>query len=155
MHALSLETHSLKTASPAVVADNVAEHLLDQLVNGRVAVVSDKPDEFMAELRRVWNRMERELRFILSNETDYIRRHEIITRLHYMRQCTFTTTPPIQESSAWVVIATVEQFLAWPPVCQAMYITYPISSRDRHLITSWMPRYGTVIMYKKARSIHR
>lgn len=149
MHALSLEMHSLKTASLAGVADDVARHLLGQLVYGRAAVVSDRPDEFMAELRRVWNRMERELRFMLGSETDNIRRSEIITQSHYMRQCTFATTPPIQESSAWVVIATAKQFLAWPPVCQAMYITCPISSRDRHLITSWMPRYGTVIMYKR------
>lgn len=136
MHGLSTEHHVLDSVAMAEIAVNVAEHLVRYRPYGRAAIVTDDPLAFWVELQKVWHRVGQELK-----------RDGKLDQLAYVRAASFTITPPIQESHELVQIATVKDFLAWPPQAAMMYVTCAIKREQLHMITSWMPKYGTVVLY--------
>ncbi len=146
MHHLSTEYRS--PTGKAALAKNLAASISIRQVYGRIAIITNRPEELLVAIKKAWISLERELQYEYSHTLDASRKSMLMSRLRYMQFCTFTATPPEEESREQVQIATVKQFLAWPPGCATMYITYRVDSTDLHLVTSWMPRYGLVVMYQ-------
>ena len=105
---------------------------------GPVAIVCDNPNEFLAALQIEWAAATAAL---------------AANRLQLMRHCSFSTKLPIEESYAWVQIATIDEFLKWPPNCRTMYVACNVTSTHLHQLTAWMPSYGEVIVYKHPKNI--
>ena len=145
MYRLSVEHRFL--SDPSSVADNITRHIRDYQVYGRMAVVAQSPDDLLAEIKKSWNALKRETRREIDQTTNASRKARLINELAYMPQVTFTDLPPIEESYEKVQVATIEQFLEWPPGCQTMFVTYPVPSAQLHQATAWMPPYGLVIIY--------
>ena len=150
MYRLSVEHRVLK--DPSMQADNIARHIRDYQVYGRMAVVARDPDALLGEIKKSWAALKRETRREIEQTTDIERKTRLINMLSYMSNCTFTSVPPIEESFEKVQVATMEQFLEWPPQCYTMFVTYPVETRDLRMATSWMPPYGLVIIYEKAKA---
>mgnify|MGYP007027866190 FL=1 len=129
------------------MADNITRHIRDYQVYGRMAVVAQSPDDLLGEIKKSWNALKRETRREIDQTTNANRKARLINELAYMPQCTFTSAPPIEESYEKVQVATVEQFLEWPPQCQVVFVTYPVSNAQLHQVTAWMPPYGLVVIY--------
>lgn len=68
-----------------------------------------------------------------------------------MPECSFTDRPPIEDSFEKVQVATIEQFIEWPPQCQTMFVTCPVETSQLYRATGWMPGYGLVIIYQLAK----
>lgn len=147
MHALSTEYHA--QTNLADMAGDVAAHLQTHQLYGRAAIVTDNPAAMLALVKKAWRGLERELRQRREQTINPLKRIDLRNQLLYMRSCTFTIAPPIEQSYEQVQIATSQQFLAWPPQCAVMYITSTIDQADLHFITSWMPRYGKVVLYDR------
>ena len=64
-----------------------------------------------------------------------------------MQQCSFVAKAPIENTNERAVVATIEQVLEWPPVCQTMYVTYDVELNELYRATAWMPPYGLLVFY--------
>jgi len=131
--------------------DNIARHIQEYQVYGRVAVVSDRPHELMEEIINAWRDLEQETRDEIEHTTNQNRKNRLINLLAYMPECSFTDRPPIEDSFEKVHIATIEQFIEWPPQCQNMFVTCPVDLSQLYKATAWMPHYGLVILYDQVR----
>ena len=149
MYRLSVEHRFL--SDPSSVADNITRHIRDYQVYGRMAVVAQSPDELLGEIKTSWNALKRETKREIEQTTNAEHKERLMYELLYMPQCTFTSVPPIEEPQQKVQVATIEQFIQWPPQCQTMFVTYPVEKAQLHLVTSWMPAYGLVIIYGRER----
>lgn len=146
MYNLNIEHRILKDRS--TMPDNIARHIQEYQVYGRVAVVSDKPHELLAEIKEAWSDLEQETREEIEHTTSQKRKTRLINLLAYMPECSFTDRPPIEDSFEKVQIATIEQFIDWPPQCQTMFVTCPVETSQLYRATAWMPGYGLVIIYQ-------
>lgn len=146
MYHLSTEHRTL--SDPSTLADNIAWHLREYQIYGRVAIVAKHPDTFLVSLKNAWNDLKEETRYHYEHTKDPSLRSKLINQLNFMPECTFTSKPPIEESFEKVQIATVEQFLSWAPQCQTMFITSPIERAQLYKVTSWMPKYGLLVIYR-------
>jgi hypothetical protein len=54
----------------------------------------------------------------------------------------------LETSQTDVLFCTAETLLRYAPICQALYITYPISHKELHLITAWLQPEDSVICYR-------
>lgn len=145
MYNLSTEYRKLKDRS--TLADNMARHIQEYQVYGRVAIVSNRPRELLKEVKQAWRDLEQETREEIELTTNQERRTRLINLLAYMPECSFTDRPPIEDSFEKVQVATIEQFIEWPPQCQTMFVTYTVEKSQLYRATGWMPRYGLVVMY--------
>lgn len=145
MYNLSTEHRILKDKS--TMAINIARHIQEYQVYGRAAIVSDKPSELLSEIKAAWHDLEQETREEIELTPNQEHRTRLINLLAYMPECSFTDRPPIEDTFEKVQIATIEQFIEWPPQCQTVFVTYPVETAQLYQATSWMPRYGLVVMY--------
>ena len=122
MYALSTEHHT--QTNSADKATNIAQHLAEHRLYGQAVIVADDPQAMLRQVQRAWRRVGR-----------------------YTWLCSFAAAPPGDDVYAQVLIATPAQCLRYPPLCATMYITCEIDRTDLHMMTSWMPRYGTVVFY--------
>lgn len=149
MYKLNVEHRLLKDKS--TMPDNIARYIQECQVYGRVAVVSDKPHELLGKIKQVWNDLVQETREEIAHTTNQKRKTRLINLLAYMPECSFTDRPPIEDSFEKVHVATIEQFIEWPPQCQTMFVTYPVETSQLYRATGWMPGYGLVIIYQLAK----
>lgn len=149
MYKLNIEHRKLKDRS--TMLENIARHIQEYQVYGRVAVVSDRPHELMEEIIKAWHNLEQETRDEIERTTNQNHKNRLINLLAYMPECSFTDRPPIEDSFEKVQVATMEQFIEWPPQCQNMFVTYPVELAQLYQATAWMPRYGLLILYDPIR----
>lgn len=149
MYKLNIEHRILKDKS--TMPDNIARHIQEYQVYGRVAVVSDRPHELLREIEAAWHDLEQETRDEIDQIANGQRRTRLVNLLVYMPQCSFTDRPPIEDSFEKVQVATIEQFIEWPPQCQTMFVTYPVETSQLYRATGWMPKYGLVVLYTTAK----
>lgn len=131
----------------ASISLDVAKHLYARSLCGKVAIVAERPQVFLPALRKQWIKLERTVRHERSSTLDPCRLLGFVHELPRIQALKFTAKPPIDEPRADVQIATVEQLLEWAPQCRTLYVTYPITNEQLHLITAWMPKGGLVVIY--------
>ena len=150
MNHLSTEHRYLDLPQKAVqtaLADNIARHIREYQIYGRVVVLAQNPEKLLIEIKKAWNNLKREMRDDIESREDGNRKSLLINQLMYMQQYSFAAKAPIENANERAVIATIQQVLEWPPVCQTMYVTYDVELSELYRATAWMPPYGLVVTY--------
>lgn len=78
---------------------------------------------------------------------DSVRLQELSWPTWVLHHTSFTAKPPGDFLVADVTFATADHLLRAAPECRTMIVTYKFKKEDLYVITAWMPRHGTVIIY--------
>lgn len=144
MHELNIEYRHLDKRS---LSRDLADQIYDSSLRGNVTVVTERPITTLASIKKQWikviERLQVERARILQSNQAY----DLDQKIIHMRRITFTAKAPYDILGSGVTFATVDDFLRFAPDCHTMYVTYGIPKDQLHLITSWMPKGGTVVIY--------
>lgn len=148
-HGVELVVHALRVEHRHLDGHHFARHLAYSLVErlpyGRVVVVADQPDSTMQTVERQW----RKLKSRVAPERGVAHHMAEDRELPIPHNVTFSAKLPEDFLlTADITFATANDLLLKAPECRTMYITYGFSKEKLHLITSWMPRGGVVIIYE-------
>ncbi len=126
---------------------DLAYHMSHRHFNGKIAIVASHPQALMSSVRKQWLRLIRLAEREKASTLDHQRKDSLGETIHNMQATSFTAKDPADEPLAYISFATVEQFIASPPQCATLYITETIPKLSQHMIVSWMPRSGQVVIY--------
>jgi hypothetical protein len=144
MHGLFIENYSLDGKT---LSRQLAKHILADAPQGKIAIVTSKPTALLSSTRKQWFRLIRLTQRERSSTVTAARKERLAMQLSWMSQLSFTAKPPDDVLEADVTFATADDFVRIPPVCQTIYVTYSFKREKLHMLTSWMPRNGVVVMY--------
>jgi hypothetical protein len=144
MHSLFIERYSLNRKP---LSQQLAGHIVAHGLQGKVAVVADRPVALLASVRKQWLRLIRLTERERSSTLNLARKEHLEMQLGWMRQLRFTAKPPQDMLEADITFATADDFVRTPPDCRMVYITYSFEREKLHLLTSWMPRNGVAVIY--------
>jgi hypothetical protein len=143
MHQLNI-LHRLPRGS---LSKDLADQIYEIGMQGKVAIVTDKPITLLASTRKQWMRRIRRAERDRSSTLNKLKVAELTQRMAWMRSLRFTATRPTDLLEADVTFATAEDFVRVPPICRTIYVTYIFDKEKLHMLTSWMPRGGLVVVY--------
>lgn len=144
MHNLFVEKYSLNHKP---LSRQLAEHIVSHGMQGKIAVVTDKPITLLASVRKHWLRLIRLTENERSSTLNPTRKEQLEIQLEWMRQLKFTSKAPEGLLEVDITFATADDFIRTPPDCRTVYITYDFERVKLHMLTSWMPRNGVVVIY--------
>ncbi len=147
MHSLYVERRTLNDKDS--IAWDIAHHLYARLLCGKVAVVADNPASTLSAVRKQWMQILRQIGNLRSSTLEPSRIDELSEQLERARSLKFSMKPPKDQLEADVTFATVESFLRVPPTCCTVYVTYDFAKVQLHMLTSWMPKRGVVVIYEQ------
>jgi hypothetical protein len=143
MHHLTTEYPSLTGSMSRDLALRInADYLL-----GRVAIVTDRPTALLAATRKQWVKIIRDMQRERSSTLSPVKITELNERIAWMQKLTFSARPPKDVLEVDVTFATAEDFVRIPPVCRTVYVCYKFEREKLHMLTSWMPVNGLVVIY--------
>ena len=145
MHGLVIEKRA-PTGKP--LSQELARHICERAAQGNVAIVADKPTDLLASTRKQWFKLIRQVQRERSSTLNPARIAELVRQVTWMQNLSFTSKAPEDMLEADVTFATADDFVRIPPVCPTVFITYPFEREKLHMLTSWMPRNGQVIIYE-------
>lgn len=147
VHALSVERRSIDGRPLALC---LAYSLMERAAKGKVVVATDRPAATLAATRKQWLRLERKIWVERASTLNAVRILELTDRLSSMRSVTFSSKLPSDLFLlADVTFATADELALAAPECKTLYVTYDFPKEKLHLMTSWMPRGGVVIVYEQ------
>lgn len=120
---LNIETHYLKNQND--IAEYLVQSMFIHYGIGKIAVVTSRPKTLAQKTSSKWQGS-------FNDPTMSLR---------------FSSQPPEGLLDADVTFATLKNFLAVPPICELLYVTYPVEKQDLYMVTSWMLSGSTVILY--------
>lgn len=127
---------------------DLANHMSQRRVKGKIAVAANNPHALMCSVRKQWLRLIRLMQRERASTLNSQRKDDLGEVISNMQTISFTTKDPAGEPLAYASFATVEQFIASPPQCATLYITETIPKLSQHMLVSWMPRSGWVVIYE-------
>lgn len=145
MHGLRIEY--LQIAANRSLAGAIVPKIVERAYYGKVVVVANKPVNMLSVLRKQWLRAERKVWRTRAQTLGAARIRELSAELAFMQHLRFTAKPPGDFLEANITIATAEHLLRVAPMCQTMLVTCSLPKETLHMITSWMPRGGVVVIY--------
>lgn len=145
MYGLHIEY--LQIAANKSLASAIVPKIAERSYYGKVVIVAAKPVSMLSALRKQWLKAERRVWKTRAQALGVSRVWELNAELAFMQHLRFTAKPPDDLLEADITIATVEHLLCVAPICQTMLITCPLAKETAHMITSWMPRGGVVVIY--------
>ena len=144
MHGLFVERYALNHRP---LSQQLAAHIAAHSPQGKVVVVTDKPATLLASTRKQWFRVIRLTESERSSTLNPVRKEQFEIHLEWMRRLKFTAKAPEDLLEADVTFAMADDFVRNPPDCKMIYITYSFERKKLHMLTSWMPRNGVVVIY--------
>jgi len=144
MHGLFIEKYSLNHKT---LSRQLAEHIAAHGPQGKIAVVADRPITLLATIRKYWFRLIRLAENERASTLNPARKEYLEVYLEWMHQLSFTAKAPQDLLEADITFATADDFVRNPPDCKMIYITYSFEREKLHMLTSWMPRNGVVVIY--------
>jgi hypothetical protein len=144
MHGLFVEKYELNHKP---LSQQLAAHIAAHGPQGKVAVVTDKPIILLASTRKHWFRLIRLMEIERSSTLNPSRKEQLEIQLEWMRQLRFTAKAPEDLLEADITFATADDFVCTPPDCRIVCITCDFEREKLHILTSWMPRNGVVVIY--------
>ncbi len=134
--------HAKKT-----IAIDLAQHIFKRQNKGHIAVVTERPVVLMGTTCKQWKKIIRRIQRDSASTLDLEHRAHLDEIIFSMQNTSFSAKDPSDDVAAYVLFASVKQFLAAPPSCSTMYITEPIDTLTGHMLTAWMPRDTLVVIY--------
>lgn len=144
MHGLLTERYSLEGKT---LSRQLAVHIAAHGPQGKAAVVANMPIALMAATRKQWLWLIRLTENERSSTFNPVRKEQLEMHLLWMRQLRFTAKVPEDALEADITFATADEFVRTPPDCRIVYVTYDFEREKLHMLTSWMPRNGVVVIY--------
>jgi hypothetical protein len=147
MHSPHIEERAV--TSLTALALDIAQQLDTQ--PGKAVVVCEHTSIVASLTKKQWAQLLRTVERAYAATLDTHKRQELSQKIAWMRSLVFSAAgkaDQLETAQTDVLFCTAETLLRYAPVCQAMYITYPISHKDLHLITAWMQPEGTVVCYR-------
>lgn len=129
------------------LSKELAYEIQERCIYGNVAVVTDKPVALMSSVRKQWLRLIRLAERERASTLNHARKYELDQSIWRMRNASFTAQDPAHDPVAYVSFASAEQFRQFPPMCSTLYIVGPTEKLKIHMLVSWMPRNGRVVVY--------
>jgi hypothetical protein len=126
---------------------DLAHHIYARGMQGKVAVVTDKPAELLATTKKQWLKLMRQVQRERSSTLNAVRIGELTRQIAWMQNLTFSAKAPDDILNADITFALAEDFVRIPPVCSTIYATYPFEREKLYMLASWMPKYGIVVEY--------
>lgn len=145
MHGLIIENRTIRRNLS--LSKDLARHMHDRYVYGKIAVVTYNPVALLSSVRKQWLRLIRLAERERASTLDSRRKYELDQIIWQMRNISFIAQNPADDPVAFVSFATVEQFRLFPPICTTLYITEPTERIGLHMLASWMPRSSRIVIY--------
>ena len=146
MHGLLTERYPLEGKT---LSRQLAVHIAAHGSHGKAVVVADTPATLLAATRKQWFRLIRLTENERSSTLNSERKEQLEVHLLWMRQLRFTAKVPEDALEADITFATADEFVRTPPDCRIVYVTYSFEPEKLHMLTSWMPRNGVVVIYEQ------
>lgn len=150
---LSLYVEQRSLDGHGSVSWDLAHHMYARSMCGKIAVVAQDPKGLMASVRRQWLRVMRQAQKERSRTLDASRIMELTNQIARMQRMSFGFDLYDGLLDNDVTFATAEDFVAVPPLCPTIYVTYEVGKEDLYLLTSWMPANGLVVSYEPIGSV--
>lgn len=144
MRTLNVEHRKLSRLS---LAEDLAHELAEKVWRGKIVVVTDNPLTTLSTVRKQWLCLERR---IWARRASTIQAAQILAftqELASMKRIRFSAKPPSDLLEADITFATANDLMIAAPECKTMYVTYDFPKEKLHMITSWMPPRGLVVVY--------
>lgn len=138
----------IRRSTPQVLSKTLADRLYESSYYGKAVVVTAKPAAFLAATRKQWAIQTRKIIRQRASTLDATKIMELNRQISWRRTIRFSAKPPDDALEVPVTFGSAETFVACPPICRSMYVTYRISKEQLHLMSSWMPKGGVVIIYE-------
>jgi hypothetical protein len=145
MHNIFIEKHSLDNRP---LSWHLARHICSHGQQGKIAVVTDKPDALLAATRKQWLKLIRQAENERSGTLNPSRVDLLTRHILWMQSLSFTSKAPDDQLEADITFATADDFVRVPPVCRCVYVTYDFEREKLHMLTAWMPRNSLVVIYE-------
>lgn len=149
MHNLYVEKRSLGNKTQTSLSRDLADHILQRAHYGKMIIATSRPINLLATTRKQWLKRLARLEVDRAKTLDTTRRSELSQRISLMHRLTFSASPPHDLLEVDVTFATPENLIKIAPICNTAYIVGDINIEQQHLVTSWMPNRGMVIIYEK------
>lgn len=146
MHSLEVELRELR--SNMSLSMDLAQQIVERSLSGKIVVVVLNPRSSYASVKKQWQRLIKQLETERARTLGSARITKVQNEIARMQQLTFTFTFSDFELNADVTFATADDLVEMPPVCQTVYVTYDFERTKLHLLTSWMPFRGLVVIYE-------
>jgi len=146
MHGLFIEKLSLESKP---ISWHIARHICSHGLNGKIAVVTDKPEALLSATRKQWFRLLRQVQKERSGTLNPTRMDILKGQILWMQGLSFTCKRPDDLLEADITFATADDFVRVPPVCACVYVTYNFEREKLHMLTAWMPRNAVVVIYEQ------
>ncbi|HEU4914908.1 MAG TPA: hypothetical protein VFT16_05950 [Candidatus Saccharimonadales bacterium] len=128
---------------------DIADEILERGLYGKIAVVTDKPVALLSATKKQWLKLARQAQRDRSSTLDASKVSALTQQIAWMQSLRFSATTPDDLLEAGVTFASAKDFVHVPPVCRTIYVTYEFEIEKLHILTSWMPRGGLVVIYGK------
>lgn len=151
MYALYTELREINGKN--LLSWDLAHHLYLRAARDKIIVATDKPTELLSATRKQWFRLMRQAMRQRSSTLNTLRSIELTNQIVYMQSLRFSSKRPMDYLDADVTFATAEDLIKAGPVCRTAYITYEIEKEKQHMLTSWMPTGGVVVMYTSLHAV--
>jgi hypothetical protein len=145
MHGLFIEKYQLEGGS---LSRNLALHICSHSQNGKIAVVTDKPETLLPAVRKQWLKLLRQVQNERAGALNPTRIDMFTQQILWMQELSFTYKLPDDLLVADVTFATADDFVRRPPICRCVYVTYSFEREKLHMLTSWMSRNSSVVIYE-------
>ena len=145
MHGLYIEQRSLN--GKTLLSWDLAHHIYARGMQGKIAVVTEKPIELLAATKKQWLKVMRQVQRERSSTLNAVRIGELTRQIAWMQNLTFSARSPDDILEADVTFARADDFVRVPPVCSTIYVTYAFEREKLHMLTAWIPAHGLVVLY--------
>lgn len=134
-----------------LLSKDLACHIAEQCLKGKVAVITEHPITLMSVTRKQWLKLIRGIERARSSTLDHGQLERLSNDILYLKSVTFSARSPLKDPAANVCFATADQYLLAPPICQTLYVIESIEKHKRYMLTSWMPPQSLVVIYDERR----
>jgi hypothetical protein len=145
MHQLDVKKTILDNSRP--ISWHLARGIYSRMEQGKIIIVTDRPGSLLSATRKQWHRLIRQLQRERSSILGGFRAEQLLCHLALMQDLTFTAKPPEDLLEADVTFASADDFIKAPPTCYSAYIACRVAKEKQHMLTSWMPPHGVVVIY--------
>lgn len=145
MHGLKVEHRSLEVQS---LSRDLTAHMCKRTLKGKVVIVTNRPSCLLAAVRKQWLHKIHRLQIERAKTLNRAQVLELSGQISHMQSLRFSAKAPGDILEADIIFATVDDLIKFAPECYTMYATYAFPKTKLHLVTSWMPRNGVVIIYE-------
>lgn len=128
---------------------DLARHIYMRSSRQKVIVVTEKPVELLSATRKQWFKLMRYVMRQRSSTLSAMRSLELTGQIGYMQGLQFSAKRPKECLEADITFATVDDLIKIAPICGTAYVTNDVSSEKLHMLTSWMPEGGVVVIYSR------